>query len=132
MLQRLEEHQKSPFPLNRDSRFEQLNQMSGAMKVSKANSGNAFTTAERHSRAHTPTTGFFVTSMCLEKPLITVIGDGKTQETLDWTMQHLITLTFKLRSECLTRSLKFKVLVSHSSGSVAALEGPKELFEHVV
>ena len=76
-----------------------------AMKVrSKANSGNAFTTAERHSRAHTPTTGSFVSSMCLEKPLITVIGDGKTQETLDWTLLHLITLTFQLRSECLTRS----------------------------
>ena len=30
------------------------------------------------------------------------------------------------------KKLKFKVLVSHSSGSVAALEGPKEVFEHVV
>ena len=60
-----------------------------------------------------------------------LVGDGKTQEILHWTLLHLITMTFQLRSVCSTRKLKFKALVSHRNGAVEALEGPKDVTEHL-
>ena len=41
----------------------------------------------------------------LVEPLMILIGDGKTQEVLDWTLLRLITVTFQQRSERSTRSL---------------------------
>ena len=57
------------------------------------------------------------------------IGDGKTQKILAWSMLRLITVTFQQRSVCSTRSSSSK---SHRSGAVAALEGPKDVTEHMV
>ena len=40
---------------------------------------------------------------CLEKPLTSLISDGKTQEILAWTLLLLITVTFQQRSASSTR-----------------------------
>ena len=41
---------------------------------------------------------------CLEKTRMIRIGDGKTQESLNWTLLRLIIVTFQQRSVCSTRS----------------------------
>ena len=86
---------------------------------SEGETDSTYTTTTRRSRAYTPTAVSLVSS--LEKPLMIRIGDGKTQKILAWTFQQ--------RSVCSTRSSSSK---SHRSGAVAALEGPKDVTEHMV
>ena len=63
---------------------------------------------------------------------MTLIGDDKIHEILDWTLLHLITLISQLEVGMFNKKLEFNVLVSHRSGSVAALEGPKDVTEYMV
>ena len=88
--------------------------------------------SETITSSHTHRRFLGVQHACLEKPLMILLQNGNTQEILDWTLLRLITVTFQQRSVCSTRSWKFKVLVSHRSGAVAALEGPKDVTEHMV
>ena len=81
--------------------------------------GNAYTTTARPSRAHTPTASCLVS-----------IGDGKTQETLDVASFDHRDISAEVGM--FNKKLKFKVLVRHRSGAVAALEGPKDVTEHMV
>ena len=60
-----------------------------------------------------------------------LIGDGKTQKILDWTLLRLIT-DISAEVGMFDKKLKFKALVSHRSGAVAAVEGPKDVTEHMV
>ena len=74
----------------------------------ETNSENANTTTA-HSRAHTPTAQLIL------------IGCG--------TFDHC---DISAEVGLFNKKLKFKVSVSHRSGAVAALEGPKDVTEHVI
>ena len=119
--QRLAKHQRSPCPLNRDNRFKQPNQ------IQIPHNGR-----EIFPSSHTYRRFLGVQHVCLERPLMTLIGDDKIHEILDWTLLHLITLIFQLEVGMFNKKLEFNVLVSHRSGSVAALEGPKDVTEYMV
>ena len=60
-----------------------------------------------------------------------LIGHGKTLQILDWTLL-LDHCDFSAEVGMFNKKLKFKVLVSHRSGAVAALERPKDVTEHMV
>ena len=53
-----------------------------------------------HELTHTYHLFLGVQHACLEKPLMILIRNSKTQEILDWTLLRLITVTFQKRSEC--------------------------------
>ena len=104
-----------------------------AMKVRAKLSPETPTERQRETfmSSHTYHRFLGVQHVCLERPLMILIGDGKTQEILDWTWLHDHP-DISAEVGMFNKKLMFKVLVSHRSGSVGALGGPKDVTEHMV
>ena len=101
-----QDHQKRSVPTEQGQPLRAVESDEWAMKVRAKPIPETPTQRQRdtHELTHLPPVSL-VSSMCVwKRPLMILIGDGKTQEILDWTLFNLITLTFQLRSECLTRS----------------------------
>ena len=81
------------------------------------------------SRAHTITAGFLVFSMCVERKLMIGIGDDRTSELEEASGDHV-----EIADEdgMVNSRLRFKVLMNQNDGSVAAMEGPKDVTENMV
>ena len=57
------------------------------------------------------------------------IGDDRIRS---WRMRHLYHADNTAGDAMANKRLRFKVLVNHTSGSVASLKGPKDVTEYMV
>ena len=94
-------------------------------------SGNAYTTTAKQSGAHTPTAGSLVSGMRVWK---SDDAHQRRQDARDSGLDVASVDHCDISAEVgmFNKKLRFKVLVSHRSGAVAASEGPEDVTEHMV
>ena len=63
---------------------------------------------------------------------MTLIGDDRIQKNLELDVASFDHADISAEVGMANKKLKFKVLVNHNNGSVAAMEGPKDVTEYMV